>query len=333
MVSYKIVNANNESLRQAGPGLTAVFVGATNGIGLGALRAFIKYADAPTVYLVGRSAPRLKAIINELKGINGSATVIPVQAQDLTLVKDAQKAAEEIAQQAKKVDLLIMSPGYLSLSRHESPEGLDRVTAIRFYARMRFLITLAPLLRAAPAPRIVTVLAGGSEGPLWLDDLPLKEHYSIVKAAGAACSMTTLFLEEFARQPGNEKMAFAHTYPGAVGDTGLSLADAGPILSFFISWVLTPLMRLAGYTSTEAGARVIFAATSGQFARAESGVSTDEGVVQKGSDGKTGSGVYLVGADSRALTGNKVLNQLRDSGAGPKVYEHTLEQLDRISQL
>ena len=60
MVNYTDVLKNNNSLQQ--PSLTAVFVGGTNGIGLGALRAFTKHAESPTIYIIGRSQSNLDSL-------------------------------------------------------------------------------------------------------------------------------------------------------------------------------------------------------------------------------------------------------------------------------
>ncbi|OCL04846.1 hypothetical protein AOQ84DRAFT_367135, partial [Glonium stellatum] len=173
MVKYAEILKHNTSLTSSSP--TAVFVGATNGIGLGALRAFTKHTQSPTIYIVGRNAAALDRLLASLTTLNPSAKLIPIPAPDLTLVATATRAAHAIAAtNPAHIDLLVLSPGYLSLRRDESPEGLDRVQAIRFYARMAFVTGLLPLLRAAPAPRVVSVLAGGKEGRLDGADLLLE---------------------------------------------------------------------------------------------------------------------------------------------------------------
>lgn len=332
MVPYKDVLNSNESLKVAGSGVTAVFVGATNGIGLGALRALTKHTDAPTVYIVGRSVQRLEALIEELKSLNETATFIPIQATDLGLIRDADAAAKEIAKTAKKIDLLIMSPGFIALHRDESAEGLDRQFCIQYYSRMRMLVTLAPLLRQAPSPRVVSVLHGGGEGEVWEDDWALKKH-SLLKGAGACIAMNTLFLEEYAKQPGNESMVLEHIYPGWVGDTNMAIHGlpwwTKPIFSLFI----IPLGKLVGYTSEEAGERVLFAATSGRFRRLKDGMSAEGSMIQTGVDGKAGSGVYIIGATSQALQANKTLKKLQSEGMAKKVYDHTLGEFERIAKL
>jgi NAD(P)-dependent dehydrogenase (short-subunit alcohol dehydrogenase family) len=330
MVSYADVLNNNESLKAAGSGVTAVFVGATQGIGLGALKAFTKHTDTPTIFIVGRSESTLTNIINELKTLNATANLIPIQADDLTLLANVNKACDLIKTHPSappKIDILYLSPGYLSFSaRNPSTEGLDKITSIRYYARMRFVVNLLPLLRAAPSPRVISVLAGGKEGQLWPDDFLLEKHYSVGNAASASASMTTLFMEELANQEPNSRIVFVHVFPGLVTDTNLLRTEHfGALMKFVLGWIVMPLLRPFGYTSQEAGERVVFAATSGRFRRLAEGVSGEGSLVSKGSNGKVGSGVYLVQADSNTMEGPKVLKEMREQGMGAKLYEHTMD--------
>lgn len=340
MVSYAEVLKSNESLKSSSPGLTAVFVGATSGIGLGALRAFTKHTSSPTVFIVGRSETTLSKIINELKSANTTATFIPVQADDLTLLSNVNKACglikshPSLTDPSSKIDILALSPGYISFaSRAESAEGLDKITSIRYYARMRFVVALLPLLRAAPSPRVISVLAGGKEGQLWPDDFHLKSHYSVGIAAGASASMTTLFMEELASQKANEKISTVHLFPGLVADTGLSQQTEhfGPVMRFLFGWIVLPLLSPFAYTAQEAGERVLFAATEKERfpAKVEDGTMT-QGLVQKGSDGKVGSGVYLVQGNSSTVEAPKVLSEMRNSGVGDKLYAHTMEEFEKV---
>lgn len=337
MVSYSDVLRSNEALKSTSSGLTAVFVGATAGIGLGALRAFTQHSESPTVYIVGRSATTLSIIIDKLKALNTTATFIPISAADLTLVQNADKACQQILTHASsarpaKIDMLCITAGYVSLSsRDPSAEGLDKLTAIRYYARMRFVTLLLPLLRAAPAPRVVSVLAGGQEGRLWADDFLLEAHYSVVNAAGAGASMTSFFMEELARAEGNEKIAFVHLFPGLVVDTALTQTEHfGAVMKALLGWVVLPLLRPFGYTAKEAGERVLFAATSRSFARLDGGEGGKSGSVSKISEGVVGSGVFLVQADSSTAEETTVYKEMREQGMGPLLYEHTMEQYARI---
>lgn len=190
---------------------------------------------------------------------------------------------------------------------------------------MLFTTSLLPLLRHSTHPRVISVLAGGREGQLWPDDFLLEQHYSVPIAAGAAASMNTLFMEELAKKSENENVSFIHLFPGIVPDTqNLQQAEhwSWPA-RMFLGWVVLPVMKLFGQTSVESGERVLFAGTSEKFGR-------NGDMLEVGSDGKKGSGVYLVQADTSVMPAAKVTEQLRKDGVGEKLVEHTLEVFNSI---
>lgn len=330
---------NNNSLSTTNPtDPIAVFVGGTAGIGLGSLQALIKHTAKPTVYIVGRSLSKLDTLIAELKKSNENAVLIPISASDLTLVHDAQHAAAEIARQVERVDLLIMSPGYVTFTGREehATEGIDKVTAVRYYSRMAFVLGLKDKLQAAPAPRVVSVLAGGSEGSLWKEDLLLREegHYGVGitgSASAGAAGMTTLFFENISNEIGWEKAVFAHIFPGLV-NTKLEFRGLGVVGDLLLKWIGQPIIRLVGYSLQEAGERVLFVGTSERFRRLKNGVEEQGSLVNKGSDGRVGSGVYLVQGDTGIVPPSKESVKSREEGMGKIVYEHTLEVLGKVEK-
>jgi NAD(P)-dependent dehydrogenase (short-subunit alcohol dehydrogenase family) len=329
MVALKVITENNISLLTTIPNPTAVFVGATNGIGLSTLKALLNHTASPTIYIVGRSQEKLRTLITtQLKPLNKNATFHSIVAEDLTLVSDAEKAAQQILSSPKinKIDLLIMSPGFIDFARQISPEGIDRLTSIRFYSRFRILTTLLPLLRSAPSSRVVSVLAGGQEGQLWPEDWTMEKHWGVANAGGASSSLTTLMFEELAGRDENRNVEFVHLFPGLVRDTGLKFEGAGVIGGFLLSWIVLPIvLRLMGYSVQEAGERVLYAATSKRVGRKGDA---------KGSDGVVGSGVNLVGGDSEILEMPAVAKKMReDDDMVRKVYEHTMEVFKRVDEM
>lgn len=234
--------------------------------------------------------------------------------------------------------MLVMSAGYLTLgARDESSEGLDKVTSIRYYARMRFLLNLLALLNAAPSPRVVSVLAADQEGQLYPEDFALKEeaHYSVMKAARAAASMNTLFFEEMRKQ--NPKVVFVHLYPGLVPNTALfdRKEHFGRLMRLLLIWVVMPVVSLFGYTVEESGERVLFAATNGRFRAVQQERGVDDGMegIAVGTDGTRGTGVYLAMADSSTKEAPKVVKQMREEGVGRKLVDHTIGEFERIANL
>ena len=113
MVNITAVRASNASFKDSKESLTALFVGATSGIGMGTLKQFAKHAYAPKVYIVGRSKNAASDLLDELTSSNPQATFVFLEAE-ISLMRKVDEVCEEIKTKEKKLDILFMSPGYLS---------------------------------------------------------------------------------------------------------------------------------------------------------------------------------------------------------------------------
>jgi len=120
MVTLEEVRGSNNTLEALPPGLVAVFAGATAGIGLATLQQLARHANAPRCYIIGRSKDRAAHFIDKLKALNPMGTFIFIEGQ-FSLIADVDRMCEKIREYENHVDLVCMSPGYLSLSgRHGS---------------------------------------------------------------------------------------------------------------------------------------------------------------------------------------------------------------------
>ncbi|KAL8742428.1 MAG: hypothetical protein Q9184_008258 [Pyrenodesmia sp. 2 TL-2023] len=320
MVAISAVRSSNESLRDLPSHLsspTAVFTGATQGIGLATLRQLATYTVAPTCYIVGRSESRVQEIINELKELNVKGTYIFVKGE-VALLESVDECCAKVKESLgeKGLDLLYMSQGYLSfggrdgtllcdviktvkslrtcrltVSPAETKEGIDTLLSLRYYSRLRFVHNLLvsvnisftllclpnirlkqhtslpsasctpfpllppsyqhthpltsshppqPLLSLAPNPRTVSVLAGGQEGKINLDDLSLKHNYGVLTCANHGSTMTSLAFEHLAHQ--HPTISFIHVFPGYVRTN---------IMQSGFPWVCLPFTSLPEYERSE----------------------------------------------------------------------------------
>ena len=116
MVNIKDVRASNAALKASkeSSGLVAVFVGATSGIGMGTLKQFAKYANAPKAYILGRSKKAATPLLDEIKSSNPQGTFEFIETE-ISLIKNIDLACDDIKSKEKKVDILFLSPGYLTL--------------------------------------------------------------------------------------------------------------------------------------------------------------------------------------------------------------------------
>lgn len=114
MVSIKDVRISNSNFKARPPGLVALFVGGTSGIGKGTLKQLSKYANAPKVYIIGRSKSSATPLLNELQNLNPQGTFVFIETE-ISLIKNVDTVCQEIKEKEQKLDLIFLSPGYLSL--------------------------------------------------------------------------------------------------------------------------------------------------------------------------------------------------------------------------
>ncbi len=96
MVAYTEVLTHNASLPAVYADPTAVFVGATQGIGLATARALSKHTSKPTIFLLGRSDARLDAVAADVRAVNASVTVHTIQTGDLAILANVKAAVEKL---------------------------------------------------------------------------------------------------------------------------------------------------------------------------------------------------------------------------------------------
>ncbi|PGH15520.1 hypothetical protein AJ80_05537 [Polytolypa hystricis UAMH7299] len=343
MVSLQTVQAHNATLKSLAPGLVAVFVGGTSGISLSTALALARHTSSPKIYLIGRSQSAADSAIASMKSINPSVQPTFLQS-DISLLKNVDSVCAEIAAKEKKLNLLFMTPGYMTLKgRDETAEGLDRKFSLHYYARMRFISNLLPLLITAAQEdpssdsantrlsRVVSVLdphvavrAGGS-GTLDFSDLSLKNTFSLQKCGAHASLMGDFFLEGMAQR--HRHTSFLHTYPSGVATGVMRELPGGGVLAA----VLKPLLRAFMVPIQESGERHLFAATSGRYPPKAEGEGM-EGDVAVGSDGTKGSGSYWVSWDGEVFPENKKLGKTREEGAVEKVVQHTDEVFKQVCE-
>ena len=116
MVNLTSVQESNATLRSTVSGQVALFVGATSGIALHTLTQYARHSNQPKVYIVGRSDTKLLNIIGDLESINPQGSYIPIRSE-ISLLENVDAACEQYKRKEKRLDLLLMCPGYLKLSR------------------------------------------------------------------------------------------------------------------------------------------------------------------------------------------------------------------------
>ena len=111
MVTLTDIQASNARIATAlPPGLVAVFVGATNGIGEYSLKEFARHARQPRVYFVGRSQEAGDRIVAECCQLNLQGEFVFIKA-DVSLLKNVDDVCRNIASKEKRINLLFLTCG------------------------------------------------------------------------------------------------------------------------------------------------------------------------------------------------------------------------------
>jgi NAD(P)-dependent dehydrogenase (short-subunit alcohol dehydrogenase family) len=206
-------------------GKTIIVTGATSGIGLAIAERLVDLGAA--VIGVGRSPARCQEAQNRLLRSNPGAEVIYCVA-DLALQSQVRALGGEIreilaASGRASLDGLINNAGTFTWWLTLTPEGFEMQWAVNHLAP--FLITheLLPLLRNAPAARVVTVSSASHyHGRLNWEDLQLRRHYNGLQAYENTKLANLLFTLEF-----NRRMGPAAPIRAFAADPGLVKTDMG----------------------------------------------------------------------------------------------------------
>jgi len=214
-------------------------------------------------------------------------------------------------------------------------EGLHLALSLILHARNRFIVNLLPLLQQGNGlRRVITVAAGGKEGPIDANDF---EGWNVpfLKTRGHVTSLITLSLEAIASKA--PQVSFIHDFPGPVR-SGLG-RDAKGVIMFLMKMVFAIIGPFIYIPTEESGERHLFVATSARYPPGiegdeGSGVPLDGGIgVARGTDGKEGSGVYSVGWDgeSAGLKVESLLDAYRKEGMVAKVWKYIEDDYVRIT--
>jgi NAD(P)-dependent dehydrogenase (short-subunit alcohol dehydrogenase family) len=184
----------------------ALITGANKGIGYETAR---QLGAKATVVLIGaRDAERGRTAERDLREGGADAHFVPLDVTDDTSVK---QAAEWIAAEYGRLDILINNAGASSVSRRRSvPSDTDlddmrAVYEINVFGLVRVTNAMLPLLRLAPAARIINVSSEvGSitsmtdqAGPLW--QMPASMQYPSSKSA--VNMITAMYAKELRDTP------------------------------------------------------------------------------------------------------------------------------------
>jgi NAD(P)-dependent dehydrogenase (short-subunit alcohol dehydrogenase family) len=166
--------------------------------------------------LVGRNRHRGEAAVAEIFSANGNKAVTFLPA-DLSLVREMRRVAEHTRQTFDRLDVLVHGAGGgFPKQRKVTDEGLEQSLSVQYLARHVLTNELLDLLRAAPAPQVISIAGGGTASkPLDLDDFTSEKNYGgkFEAISRASVANELLTLEQMVRYP---DITFYNFGPGLV---------------------------------------------------------------------------------------------------------------------
>jgi NAD(P)-dependent dehydrogenase (short-subunit alcohol dehydrogenase family) len=179
----------------------ALVTGGTDGVGKEVARGLARAGHR--VVLVGRDADKGARVERELRETTSNADVQFLQA-DLSLVREANRLADEIASRWPALHYLVHSAGVVRGRRELTAEGVESNFAINYLSRFALTMRLLPLLEATGRPgevaRIVIVSGAAQNGTIHFDDVNLTANFTTLRAVWQFCGANDVFTVELARR-------------------------------------------------------------------------------------------------------------------------------------
>jgi hypothetical protein len=215
----------------------------------------------------------------------------------------------------------------------DTAEGIDTLSSLIYYSRIRTAYNLLPLLQNSPTPRIISILGGGNERPLSPTALNPRQNYSVMKTMSTGLTKTTLVFEKLAGT--HPAVTFIHAHPGLV-NTGqierifASMTGWWGVLGWVLRWTVVPFVNLFSRRVSEAGEWGVYLATSARYPASQpgedGGVAMSEGIMAaRGSNGGD-NGVYRIDRMGEGVR-NKFdggLEKMREEQLGDRIWDDTV---------
>nr|MBF6620797.1 SDR family NAD(P)-dependent oxidoreductase [Patulibacter sp.] len=210
-------------------GRRAVVTGANSGLGLQTATELAR--AGADVTLACRSAERAERAVATIRDAVPGA-LLHVEALDLSDLASVRACAERITANGQPLDILINNAGVMATPQRRTADGFELQLGTNHLGHFAFTGLLLDALRAAPAPRVVTVSSAMHRvGSIDFDDLQWERSYGPWKAYGRSKLANLLFARElqvrvdaagiplrsYAAHPGYSATALQTTGPGMGG--------------------------------------------------------------------------------------------------------------------
>lgn len=192
-----------------------LITGSTDGIGQ--LLAHKLAGEGHHVYLHGRNADKLTAVIDNIKAETGNAAVSGFVADfsDLAAVK---QMAEQVRESVPKLDVLINNAGIFNVANPLNAEGLDVRFVVNYLAPYVLTNALLPTLQQAENARIIN-LSSAAQASVSLTALQGKESLTANAAYAQSKLALTMWSFDLAKQLAEDNINVIAVNPGSLLNT------------------------------------------------------------------------------------------------------------------
>jgi NAD(P)-dependent dehydrogenase (short-subunit alcohol dehydrogenase family) len=181
-------------------GRAALVTGGTDGIGKEVARGLAR--RGMYVLVVGRDPDKGARAERELRDSTGNPAV-EFLAADLSLVREANRLADEVAGRCAALQYLVHSAGIVRGRRELTAEGVESNFAVNYLSRFVLTRRLLPLLepsgRPGAAARVV-IVGGGARGGTIHPDVNLSANFNTLRAVWQFQRANDVFTVELARR-------------------------------------------------------------------------------------------------------------------------------------
>jgi NAD(P)-dependent dehydrogenase (short-subunit alcohol dehydrogenase family) len=232
-------------------GRLAVVTGANSGLGLGLTRA-----------LAGAGADVIMAVRSRDKGEAAAADIraglpnahVRLKNLDLASLKSVAALGDELVSEGRHIDLLINNAGVMTPPhRQQTEDGFELQFGANHLGHFALTSHLLPLLRSAPAARVVTVSSiAATQRNLDFVDVNAEREYKPMRSYGMAKLAQLMFAVELNRLSRTKGWGVTSNaaHPGLAKTNLLSGASYGRDRPTFsarltqLTWRLLPFMWL-----------------------------------------------------------------------------------------
>lgn len=208
-------------------GKLVVITGATSGIGYQTAR---KYAShGANLLCINRNPEKSEALRREIENEFGIRCDYIIA--DMSILSDIFRAANQLKQLNKPIDVLIHNAGIYLTKKAVTPDGFEKVFAIHYLSSFIINYILMDKLKVQEKARIIMVGSEAHRFATWglrPDDLNWeKRRYSGLKSYGSAKTAQLLSMIVFNEKFQNTGVTINTMHPGAVKtETG---QENGPV--------------------------------------------------------------------------------------------------------